>query len=149
MKTSKLLSLATALVLLSSTVFAGKANTDIHKNDTTWIFAALDYTDWDYVIDPLQEVLEMDAIPMIYVSENIEESLFVNSEEEYINPLEEVLAMELIPAIQLPFINSFNNVIFNSMEEEYTNPLEEVLAMEAIPVIYQPAKIESGQKVGL
>ena len=149
MKTSKLLSLATGLALLSSTTFAGTTTTGNHTNDTTHYFADLDYPDWDYTSNPLNEVLEMDNIPEIFISKNSLETQVINntnfdqSEEEYINPLEEVLQMEEIPSIDL----SVNNTVLGEKaffldnadqmvtEELYVNPLVEVLEMEAIPTI--------------
>ena len=144
MKTSKLLSLATGLLLLSATAFATKTTTGNQSKDTTWNFASLDYIEWDYTSDPLQEVLEMDAIPMIYMPEfmNID-----NLKEEYIDPLQEVLKMEAIPTILVNAteVDLFSQTdILDTLEEEYINPLQEVMEMEAIPTIYQPTKTELG-----
>lgn len=122
MKTSQLFSLVIAFVVLSTSVFAGNTKTETKD-------ASLDSSEELYV-NPLEEVLAMQAIPEIIIENDMSTAswLYVDAEEEYTNPLNEVLAMETIPQIDVA-------MRLNSSETEYANPLEEVLEMEQIPSI--------------
>ncbi len=122
MKTSQLFSLVLAFTILSTSTFAG--NTKTETNDSS-----IDSSEELYV-NPLEEVLAMQAIPDIILDDNMTSTswLYVNAEEEYLNPLNEVLEMENIPEVNIA-------TSLRIADEEYTNPLQEVLEMEAIPTI--------------
>lgn len=122
MKTSQLFSLVIAFVVLNTSVFAG--NTKTETKDTS-----LDSSEELYV-NPLEEVLAMQAIPEIIIEDELNATswLYVNAEEEYTNPLNEILEMEQIPQIEIAMHSQ-------SLELDYVNPLLEVLEMDKIPAI--------------
>jgi len=122
MKTSQLFSLVIAFVVLSTSVFAGNTKTETKD-------ASLDSSEELYV-NPLEEVLAMQAIPEIIMENDMSTAswLYVDAEEEYTNPLIEVLEMEQIPQIEIAMHSQ-------SLELDYVNPLIEVLEMEKIPAI--------------
>lgn len=122
MKTSQLFSLVIAFVILSTSVFAGNTKTDAKD-------ALLDSSEELYV-NPLEEVLAMQAIPEIIMENDMSTAswLYVDAEEEYTNPLIEVLEMEQIPQLEVA-------MYLKSSEMDYVNPLIEVLEMEKIPAI--------------
>jgi hypothetical protein len=121
MKTSQLFSLAIAFVILSTSAFAG--NTKTETKDTS-----IDSSEELYV-NPLEEVLAMQAIPDIILENEMTKTswLYVNNEEDYVNPFNEVLEMETIPEVHI--------AEFELLDTLYVNPLQEVLEMEAIPTI--------------
>ena len=122
MKTSQLFSLVIAFVVLSTSVFAGNTKTETKD-------ASLDSSEELYV-NPLEEVLAMQAIPEIIMENDMSTAswLYVDAEEEYTNPLIEVLEMEQIPQLEVA-------MYLKSSEMDYVNPLIEVLEMEKIPAI--------------
>ena len=122
MKTSQLFSLVIAFVVLSTSVFAGNTKTETKD-------ASLDSSEELYV-NPLEEVLAMQAIPEIIMENDMSTAswIYVDAEEEYTNPLIEVLEMEQIPQLEVA-------MYLKSSEMDYVNPLIEVLEMEKIPAI--------------
>ena len=122
MKTSQLFSLVIAFVILSTSVFAGNTKTETKD-------ASLDSSEELYV-NPLEEVLAMQAIPEIIMENDMSTAswLYVDAEEECTNPLIEVLEMEQIPQLEVA-------MYLKSSEMDYVNPLIEVLEMEKIPAI--------------
>lgn len=122
MKTSQLFSLVIAIALLNSTAFAGNTKTETKDS-------SLDSSEELYV-NPLEEVLAMQAIPDIILDDDMPSAswLHVNAEEDYLNPLNEVLEMENIPEVKM-------NSTLKLSDDEYSNPLQEVLEMEAIPAV--------------
>ena len=149
MKTSKLFTLATGLVLLSSTVFAAKATIGKDHGDTTATFDSSEKVEWENSNDLLQEVLDMEAIPTIMFPLETEFTPLENSNFENVDPLQEVNEMEEIPEIQLNLVNAsyknhstqYNNIL-DVMVEEHAHPLQDVMSMEAIPTINQPKNEE-------
>ena len=127
MKTSQLFSLVIAVAFLSSTAFAGNPKTE--TKDTS-----IDSSEELYV-NPLEEVLAMQAIPEIIMDFEMTKTqwIYVNAEEEYTNPLNEVLEMETIPEVYTHSKPKFTEIELS--EDMDVNPLQEALDMEAIPSI--------------
>jgi len=145
MKTLKLFTLAAGLVLLSSTVFANQAIENNKKADSTKASNNMEYLEWESSSDPLQEVLEMEEIPVIIIPIHIESTLPEDS--DYTDPLQAVLDMEEIPAIQFELLSkSIKKHTMQSTQsldealEESVFPLQEVMLMEAIPTIKMPTR---------
>mgnify|MGYP000326941154 CR=1 FL=1 len=102
MKTSQLFSLVIAIALLNSTAFAGNTKTETKDS-------SLDSSEELYV-NPLEEVLAMQAIPDIILDDDMPSAswLYVNAEEDYLNPLNVIFFFVLFSYLKLQ-----ENLLFN------------------------------------